>query len=436
MVPGAGNAAMRRDRVQRVFFDVTFTRTQHGAVGITRTVRRLLESLSDGSAGDIECVPVAFHSGGFRVVAQEPPPEAGRPRAQSADALPARVWRWAATSPLRRAVTSLMPLPVLAAVWRAYNWITFDALAKASPPAEFRPGDWLLLCDASWNYPVWDAARAAQSAGARVLVQVYDLIPLRHPEYGAPLLTWSFSRWLGKMVPIADAIVCNSAATVEDLRAYAQERRWPLPPVGYFRLGSDIPVRKDALPVRPELQAMTASGAPCFAAVGSIEARKNYPLLLAAFERLWAEGHDLRLVLVGRHGGGCDDLVAAMQSHPEKGRRFLPLFDASDAEVDHVYSACRALVFPSLAEGFGLPLVEARTRGALVIASDLPVFRELADEGVLIFGRHAPQELVARLLEAGASDRSGRVAPMVAFTWKDSARQLLEIARRVLAPQP
>lgn len=426
---------MSLDGAQRVFFDVTFTRTQHGAVGITRTVRRLLESLSDGSVGGIECIPVAFHSGGFRVVAEGAQVEAGSQNPPPADALPARVWRWAATSPLRRAVTSVLPVPVLGAVWRAYNWVTFNALARTRPAATFRPGDWLLLCDASWNYPVWDGARAAQRAGARVLVQVYDLIPLRHPEYGAPLLAWSFSRWLDRMVPIADAIVCNSAATVEDLRAYAGERRWPLPPLGYFRLGSDIPVRKDAQPVRPELQRMTGDGAPCFAAVGSIEARKNYRLLLAAFERLWAEGHDLRLVLVGRHGGGCDDLVAAMQSHPEKGRRFLPLFDASDAEVDHVYSACRALVFPSLAEGFGLPLVEARTRGALVIASDLPVFRELADEGVLIFGRHEAQELVDRLLEAGASGRPQRVAPMASFTWKDSARQLMELAHRVLAPR-
>jgi glycosyltransferase involved in cell wall biosynthesis len=420
----------------RVFFDVTFTRTQAGAVGITRTVRRLLQHLREGDAGDTDCVPIAFHTRGFREVPggiQQRTREGQAVAVSTSEGLPARLLRWLMDSRLRRTITGATPMPVLALAWWFYNKLTFDALSRGAAPVRFRQGDIVLLCDACWNYRVWVAARAAQRAGARVVVMVHDLIPLRQPEFCAPLLTAIFRHWLREMISCADAIVCNSAATMHDVQQFARDQRWELPPMGHFRLGSDLRPQVNATPPRRELLEFTGSGAPWFAAVGSIESRKNYGFLLRAFEQLWTQGHDIRLVVVGRPTPECKKLVDAMASHPERGRKFLPLFDASDGELTHVYSACRALVFPSLAEGFGLPLVEARTRGALVIASDIPVFHELADPGVLIFDRNSPQELCDRVLELARGDERRVIAPMEPFTWGDSARQLLAVTRQLLA---
>jgi alpha-1,2-rhamnosyltransferase len=263
---------------------------------------------------------------------------------------------------------------------------------------------------------------------------VHDLIPLRHPEFCAPLFTLAFRHWLRRMLASSDAVVCNSASTMEDLQRFAADRNWSLPPVSHFRLGSDLESGIESAFVRPALLQMTAGSHPCFAAVGSIEPRKNYALLLNVFERLWAEGNNTRLVILGRPSAECKALVDALENHPEKGRRLLVLFDASDSELRHVYSACRALVFPSLAEGFGLPLVEARTRGALVIASDIPVFRELADSGVLIFERNSPDQLRSHILQLAENDRRTTTAAMKPFTWDDSAGQLLAVTRRLLAP--
>lgn len=417
----------------RIFFDISFTRTQQGAVGITRTVRRLLDHLREGGPDRIACIPVVFHSKGYRIAPSEASgaaPSDPRP----VDSPAARLLQQLEASPLRRRIMNALPLFVVRAAWRVYSRLTFDALARGLQPVQFRPGDVLLLCDASWNYRAWVATRAAQRAGARVVPMVHDLIPVRHPEYGAPLLTWTFRRWLARMTRSADAIVCNSAATAEDLRAYAREQAWALPPVGHFRLGSDIAARAQAGAVRPELSRMTADAARCFAAVGSIESRKNYATLLAAFEQLWDRGEDVRLVLLGRRTAECAELAARIASHPENGRRFLAVFDAADAEVDYVYANSRALVFPSLAEGFGLPLVEARSRGALVIASDIPVFRELADEGVLLFPRRSPEELAARVLQVVAWKGRAAVPPMQPFTWAQSASQLLSVTQALLRP--
>lgn len=419
---------------ERIFFDVSFTRTQQGAVGITRTVRRLLDHLREPAAGAEACIPVVFHSDGFRLA----PPEAmqaaapGRPRA--ADSAAARLLRRLEASSLRRRVMNALPLAVMRLVWRIYTRQTFDRMAGGLIPVQFRPGDVLLLCDASWNYRAWIAAQAARDAGARVVLVLYDLIPLRHPEYGTALTTFTFGRWLREMVRATDAVVCISAAVADDLRAYARQQSWALPPVSHFRLGSDPGVRASGTSVRAELAQFTDGSAPCFAAVGSIESRKNYGLVLEAFERLWAQGQAVRLVLIGRRTAECRELADRMEAHPEKGGRFLPLFDASDAELEQVYSASRALVFASLAEGFGLPLVEARSRGALVIASDIPVFRELADEGVILFGGRSAEELAARVSQVAMSDDRARVAPMKPFTWEQSARQLVAVSRDLLRP--
>jgi len=319
-----------------------------------------------------------------------------------------------------------------------YNSWTFDKLSRQAQPATFVKGDTLLLCDASWNYQAWLAVRAARQRGVRVVLMVHDLIPLRHPEFCVPLFTLAFQRWLVEMLRCCDAVICNSAATAADLREYAAAAQLPLPPTGHFRLGCD-PARvsiSSGPSVRLEVSAFVSEGAPCFAAVGSIEPRKNYSWLLSVFERLWTQGHDLRLLIVGRPTADCQALLQRMKQHSELGKRLLTVFDASDAEVAHVYSGCRALIFPSLAEGFGLPLVEARTRGCRVIASDLPVFRELADVGVSIFARDSKEALGALVIECARSEMRLATVPMQSFTWSDSARQCLEVMDHLIEHQP
>lgn len=422
------------DGKQRVFFDVTYTRTQTGSVGITRTVRRLLQHLGDGAAGDIECLPIAFHSTGFRASAR--PEGAAEETRLIKPALPGgvavRLRDWFLSSGLRRWLVAVVPLAFQKPLWLRYNALMYTRASRRAAPVQFRPGDIVLLCDASWNYPVWAPVRAARRAGARVVLMVYDLIPLLHPEFCAPQFTLVFRHWLPKVLACSDAVVCDSAATMSDVQAFAADQGWTLPPISHFRLGSDVPARATSSKVRPALQAITSAAAPCFAAVGSIEPRKNYALLLSTFERLWEQGSEVRLVIVGRPTLDCKALCDAMASHAEYGRRFLVLFDASDGEVNHLYSACRALLFPSLAEGFGLPLVEARTRGAVVIASDIPAFRELADDGVLIFGKDSPEQLRQHVLALAKADHRDTIAPMRTFTWQDSARQLLAVTRKML----
>jgi glycosyltransferase involved in cell wall biosynthesis len=415
----------------RIFFDCSFTRTQVGNVGITRTVRRLRQELDAALPAGGQCVSVAFHSTGFREASDEAPLASAAPVPAAADSAAARLLRWVTESFARRLAFTLLPLPLLYQAWKLQSAWTFDALSTRLPAIRFQHGDRVLMCDAAWGYRSWLAAAHARRQGAEVVLMIHDLIPLRHPEFCAPLFTEVFRRWLHSMLPHVDGVICNSRATQQDLMAYAADASLVLPPSTHFRLGSDLPV-SSSTGIRPELAAFLDGRRPCFAAVGTMEARKNYGWLLDVFEGLWNDGHDSRLLLVGRPNADSHALVRRLKEHPEQGRRLLTLFDATDAEVAQTYARARALVFSSLAEGFGLPLVEARVRGCPVICGELPAFAELADAGVFLYPPQDAGALRASLLEHAAFDCRPSIPPMPPFSWQDSARQCLVAVNDVL----
>lgn len=431
---GAGNLSAP---FNRLFVDISYTRTQTGSIGVTRTVRSLLSEFQQATPlTGLQCQPVAIHSGGFRelTLPAVAPLAVTPPKATGGTA--ARMLRWITGGRVRRLALASLPLAVLHAAWRLYSRWTFDALSRQAAPVAFQPGDVLFMGDASWHYEAWHAMQRARQQGCRVVLMVHDLIPLRHPEYGAPLVSMVFGEWLTRMLRCADAVICNSQATESDLKDYVASVGLPLPLTGHFRLGCDLVRQPGAQAARPAIAHFLSKPGVSFAAVGSFEPRKNYAWLLQVFERLWAKGHNVRLLIAGRPTADGQALVEKAKQHPEQGRRLLTVFDASDQELDHVYAQARALLFPSLAEGFGLPLVEARTRGCLVIASNLPVFQELADEGVSLCTENSLGNMEALVMTHAEVDRRASVTPMPVFTWKDSAQQCLQVMAGLLADQP
>lgn len=424
--PGSrGN--VKSDTWRGVYFDTTYTRTQVGSVGITRTVRRLLHELQQGLYSEAPLHCVAYHSNGYRLVGSN---EIKSPQATTEevrDSFAARLLRWISESFARRLAFNLLPTLLLYWVWRVQSALTFDALSKDGKPVQFANGDLLLLGDASWCCNAWVAAGLARAEGAKVVLIVYDLIPISQPEYSSSLTTIIFRKWLERMLTCVDGIVCISLATENDLRAYAQRYQLPLPPTNHFRLGCDNTHVTSKPSARDQLKSFLRSDMPCFASVGTFEPRKNYGMLLTVFEQLWAQGHSIRLVILGRPNPDCHTLLQRLKHHPEQGKRLLTVFDGADQELEYVYSHCRALILPSLAEGFGLPLVEARTRGCTVIANDLPSFLELADEGVIFYKENSQEELVNLLVKFTEEEqyRSESIC-MPPFTWRDSAVQLIQ----------
>ncbi|MCC4297743.1 glycosyltransferase family 4 protein [Aurantimonas coralicida] len=241
-----------------------------------------------------------------------------------------------------------------------------------------RPGDKILMLDSSWTFEKGQAAffLSCRLRGAEIITCLYDLVPLKTPAFCDSGMPPAFASWIRMALRFSTAFVCISRAVADELHALLRAIEYPHPmKIGYWRLGADFAAEPDTKlsPTTPG-----APTRPIFLMVGTLEPRKGYRVALDAFEKLWAEGSDARLVIVGKAGWNVEQLLRRINESPEFGRRLVWHKDVDDSALVRLYSEADALVATSHAEGFGLPIVEAAHFGKPVIASDIPVFREVA----------------------------------------------------------
>ena len=110
----------------------------------------------------------------------------------------------------------------------------------------------------------------------------------------------------------------------------------------------------------PRIVQLCAGGPPFFLSVSTLEPKKGYTVALDAMENLWERGVDARYVIVGRYGWNTHGrLEHRIRSHPEFNKRLFWLGQISAADLRHLYKNAHSLIFASVAEGFGLPLIQA-----------------------------------------------------------------------------
>ncbi|MFO1305801.1 MAG: glycosyltransferase family 1 protein [Burkholderiales bacterium] len=405
----------------RLLIDCTETTRVRAFTGIQRTVRSLLDA--GGAVDEAAFVPVRFDGARFRT-ADAP---TGLPASVSVRERMRRLVLHGSRSPLLRAtvfhprVQSGLRRGLAAGYWSVRR--AGAGLGAQEAFVEYRGSDWLVLLDSTWGPDLRPEIERARRAGARVCVVVYDLIQLHHPELVSPGAAEVFSRWLARTLPLADRILTISAAVraeVEDhLRKQGLETL--VGRLDWFHLGCDLPAATAASP-SPDVEALFAgSDAPTYLAVGTLEPRKSQETLVDAFESLWRRGDPSRLVLFGKEGWGSHGLVDRIARHPERNRRLVWKSDGTDADLRLCYAKATAVLNASLCEGFGLPIVEAASFGAPVVASDIPVFREVAGTDVA-FVKPGDVDAWARAI---ASKRVRTQAmPARLPTWKESASTL------------
>ena len=259
-----------------------------------------------------------------------------------------------------------------------------DALSRARELAvarSLRPGLGRMLSRLGGPFDYYnvghahlDAASLAAigGAGGTRHVLLHDTIPLDHPDLTRPEAVASFRARFGSALAGADRIIVNSRATAEAVRRHAGAG--PCPPITVAPLGLDLPKTLGA----PGL----CDGRPYFVALGTIEPRKNHALLLDAWERLGPTPP--ALLIIGARGWRNEAVFNRLDGLPPDGP-VQELGALDDATALGLVAGARALLFPSLAEGYGLPPLEAAALGTPAIVSDLPVLREtLGESGVYL----------------------------------------------------
>lgn len=203
---------------------------------------------------------------------------------------------------------------------------------------------------------------------------VHDLIPISHPEYGRPGEDTRHAVRMETVARHAAHVLVNSSDVGARFTRYAGDRGLGPKPVTVAPLGVE-PVFSGGAgeAALPEL------ARPTFLVCGTIEPRKNHLLLLNLWRDLAARMGEAapRLVLIGRRGWEIENVADMLDRCPAIRAHVSEVSGLSTHGLARLMRAATALLMPSFIEGYGLPVVEAAASGLPVVASDIPVHREI-----------------------------------------------------------
>lgn len=253
----------------------------------------------------------------------------------------------------------------------------------------------------------------------RPIVMIHDLIPISHPEFCRPGEGARHRSRVRAALAHAAGIVANSGTTAGALGDFANHEGLSSPPVVAAPLGLE--------PLFASARASRAAH-PYFVCVGTLEGRKNLPFLLTVWRRLAETMGQAtpRLALIGRHGWENETILDHLERSPPLQGLVHHAADLSDAALARLMAGACAVLAPSAVEGFDLPALEALSLGVPVIASDIPVHRELARGARLIDPLDGPAW--AEAIGTASCDAPETNPVFVAPTWADHFARVAALA--------
>lgn len=276
------------------------------------------------------------------------------------------------------------------------------------------------------------------------VMTIYDLTFIRFPDYVTAVVR-TYNKRVKQCLEWTDLVVTISESSKQDIVNYlgiAPERVWVTPLASRYAVDSYAP--KPASLSHPQSRKGLIQGAkgfeekPYILFVSTLEPRKNLVGLIQAFNRLkshYKVPH--QLVLVGQKGWKVEPILRAMDESPWRDQ-IHHLDYLSDDEVAYCYSHADVFAYPSLYEGFGLPVLEAMTLGCPVVTSNTSSLPEVAGDAALLVTPTDVEELVAAL-EQVISDRTLRESLIergyrqaAQFSWARTAKSTLAAYRSIL----
>ncbi|PWT96258.1 MAG: hypothetical protein C5B55_00215 [Blastocatellia bacterium] len=279
----------------------------------------------------------------------------------------------------------------------------------------------------NYNVPLWRRCPT--------VVTIHDLSLLLHPETHREDLVSRARRRLPTMTRIAAHVITDSESVKKEIHQHlgtAEEKvtAVPLAPRRSFHPGAEGEVRDTLKRLNVEDEFILF--------VGTVEPRKNLITLVRAFDELMRET-DLRpqLVIAGQKGWLTDELYSYVEQSALKDRVLFTGY-ISDDDLRALYSSCRAAVYPSLYEGFGLPPLEAMACGAPVITSRIPVIMETSEGAATLINPTNVSELTRALIELLTNEAKRRelrglgLRRASEYTWELTAKRTYEVYKCVL----
>jgi glycosyltransferase involved in cell wall biosynthesis len=344
---------------------------------------------------------------------------------------------------LCRELDALMPN----ALFIAYSRLESEALLLPSPRWQLRNEPllslrrlpsfvWLktrcrTMCAADRIDVFWAGRTLHPGLASRVrtVCTVHDLNHLMVPKMMQHRTRWSNQFWFRQDILTADCVLANSFGTAKRLRkmlgveAYDVVYPGVTPQFHLFQAESEIEI--------PENLARLGVKHPYLLSVATPEPRKNLEVVLRAYIDLKRNGQlsKYQLVLAGPAGWKnrpWKQILGEARLYGAVLAGYVP-----DELMPTLYAGAEALVFPSLYEGFGMPVLEARCCGARVVTTDIPELREAGD-GYVIYVQPTLEGIKAGILQAMSAPKP---PPAVGRRWNDSARNLARAFRKEPRPK-
>lgn len=210
--------------------------------------------------------------------------------------------------------------------------------------------------------------------GAKIVFLIHDILPIQFPDFFKKGQNITHLNWLKNISKISDCLIATSFTGAKDISHYTDKKIVPIhiAPVSHPKATATKKQNKQKLD---------------FIIVATIEPRKGHIQLLDAFDILWQsrQYQNIHLSIVGRVGWMMDEFIDYLQNHPRLNQNLHYMKYVSNEKLQELYQSSDCVIVPSFAEGFGIPLIEAALYQKPIIARDISIFREIAQDHVYYF---------------------------------------------------
>jgi alpha-1,2-rhamnosyltransferase len=307
-----------------------------------------------------------------------------------------------------------------------------DGIMASSSPVSFKAGDILFLPDSIASISLYQTVKNTNCTGLKYVLFLHDIIALRHNGVYEPSLHNNFKTSYEMLIDKSHSIICASETVMREVIQYNNDRRIFY---DYAYLGADFE-SCGSCGGHKRLVLNEVFSRPLYLMVGTVEPRKNHLFVLDAFCELWNKGVDVSLCLVGKLGWLYDEIVDKVRSSKEFNNRLFMFNDVNDSELTACYERSRALIFASISEGFGLPLVEAMHFGKPVLVSDIPVFREIGGDYPFYFSLDNPINLANLIEDFELGTLEKHFTPRSWISWDEAIFNLMSKVVGNVATEP
>jgi glycosyltransferase involved in cell wall biosynthesis len=310
----------------------------------------------------------------------------------------------------------------------------------------FRPGDVCISLSATWGLPFYGEVIAANKIQGRAtcINLIYDLIPTLYPQWMPPGFSDIVTLWLRKQMENSDLILTISNFQKAEISTYMEAEKISPRPIEVIHLGDNPNLMANVAVDKPLPLPRHIPDRKFVICVSSLDIRKNQNLLYQVWRRLAEElGPDCpELLLIGAQQLYMSDFMYQIRTDPLVNKLIIHLDDVVDEELAWYYRNCEFTVYPSVYEGWGLPISESLSLGKYCVAGNKTSLPEAGGDLVDYFD---PLDFVGchKLIHRALTDpdyvkqREQQIrANYVPYTWAETAAHISKIVDRLVDPAP